>query len=449
MQPTNQFFETARPWKLFFIVAIPGLISMLAMSLYQAFEGAFVGKLLGESAFAAVNIAMPVVMINFSLADLIGVGSSVPISIALGRKDGARANNFFTCSLLMIFGTAAVMGILLYLGAPLFTKLMGAEGHLAELSVRYVRVYALLSPLTTLVFATDNYLRISGFVRGSMFLNIFMSVLTVVFLILTLGVLKMDVEGSALASCLAMMTCAVFALIPFIRKKAILKFVKPKFSLAMIKQIISCGMPVFLNNIAGRVTAILMNASLLSLGGQTGVAAYSVLMYAGGVIEPMLYGMSDSVQPAVGYNWGAGSLERVRDITKCMLKFCGLVSVLCTCAMIFFPELLASLFVSEKDVALMEMSVHAMKIFGLSFLLGWFGFAIQGFFGAIEKPLPATILSVAKALVFPVILIYSLRPVGLDGLWFNPVGTSVLTAVLAVGMVVKTQKTMKRDILKK
>ncbi len=449
MKQSNQFFATARPMRLFLIVALPGLVSMLASSLYQALEGSFVGHLLGETAFAAITIAMPVVFINFALADLIGVGSAVPISVSLGRKDETRANNIFSCSIIMIVLAGIVMGAVIYFTAPFFTSLMKAEGELAELAVRYVRVYALMSPVTTIVFATDNYLRISGFVKGSMFLNIFMSVLTVSLLFVFLGVFKMGVEGSALAACLSMFTCAIIALIPFIAKKSILRFVRPKFSFAMVREIVSCGMPVFLNNIAGRVTAILMNAALIARGGETAVAAYSVLMYAACVIEPMLYGMSDSVQPAIGYNWGAKRLDRVRDITKCSLTVCGLVSILCTAVMLFFPKMLASIFVdAEKDAALMELSVHAMRLFAVSFLVGWFGFAIQGFFGAIEKPLPATALSIARALVFPVILIYALQFMGLDGLWLNYAATSLLTAIMAIVMIVFIQKRMKRDIMR-
>ncbi len=446
MQETNRFFATARPMRLFFMVALPGLVSMLAMSLYQAVEGAFVGQFIGESAFAAVNIAMPVVMINFALADLIGVGSSVPISVSLGRQDHERANNIFTCALLMIFGAGVVMGLTLYFTAPFFVQLMGAEGALADLAAKYVRVYAVMSPVTTVVFATDNYLRISGFVKGSMLLNIFMSLLTVGFLVLFLGVMDRGVEFSALSSCLSMLVCAIIAMIPFVAKKSILRFVRPRFSLSMVREIVVCGTPVFLNNISGRVAAILMNTALLRHGGQTAVASYAVLMYSSGVVEPMLYGMSDSVQPAIGYNWGAKSLDRVRDITKVMLTACGVVSLISTGLMLFFPELLASVFVDAGDTALMEMAVHAMRIFGYAFLVGWFSFAIQGFFAAIEKPLPATIISICKSMVFPVILIFALEPMGLDGLWFNYVGASILSAILAVFLLWRTQKTMKRDI---
>jgi O-antigen/teichoic acid export membrane protein len=88
---TEEMYASMRPWRLFFKVALPGMISMFAMSVYSIIEGIFIGQRLGESAFAAVNIAFPIIMINFSLSDLIGVGSSVPISIALGRKDEKSA----------------------------------------------------------------------------------------------------------------------------------------------------------------------------------------------------------------------------------------------------------------------------------------------------------------------------------------------------------------------
>ena len=72
---TEAMYATMSPWRLFFVVALPGMVSMFAMSVYSIIEGAFIGQRLGEGAFAAVNIAMPLVMINFSLADLIGVGA--------------------------------------------------------------------------------------------------------------------------------------------------------------------------------------------------------------------------------------------------------------------------------------------------------------------------------------------------------------------------------------
>ncbi len=440
MQRSNEFFATANPLKLFFTVAIPGMISMLAASIYSLAEGFFIGNILGEAAFAAVNIAMPVIFINFSLADLVGVGSSAPIAIALGKKDEAQANNIFTSSVIMIFSAAALMGAILYFASPALVSLMGAEGELAEDAISYIRVYALLGPLTTVVFAMDNYLRICGFVKISMFLNILMTALTVLFIYLFLGVFKMNIAGSALATCISMMICALLAFIPFFLKRTVLRFVRPRFSSQMIKQIVACGSPVFLNNISGRVAAIVMNAMLIILGGQTAVAAYAVLMYSGSIVEPILYGMCDSVQPAVGYNWGAGKLSRVRDVSKCSFIACGIVSVSATVLVFIFARPLADIFIQDGNTALLDMSERGLRIFCTAYLFRWLGFAAQGFFSAIEKPLPATVLSVLSACVFPLVFMAALYPLALDGIWLNTTATSLALAIVALIMLISFQK---------
>jgi Na+-driven multidrug efflux pump len=171
MKP-EEMYASMSPWRLFFKVALPGMISMFAMSIYSIVEGIFIGQTLGEAAFAAVNIAFPLVMINFSLSDLIGVGASVPISIALGKDDKETANNVFSCSVIMIFSAAVLMGSIMFFAAEPLSRMMGAEGDLLKTAVRYLRTSAVFGPFATIFFAMDNYLRISGFVKFSMAINI-------------------------------------------------------------------------------------------------------------------------------------------------------------------------------------------------------------------------------------------------------------------------------------
>ena len=436
-------FSKTPPLKLFFLASIPGAISMLASALYQTIDGVFVGQFLGETAFAALNLAMPFVIINFSLADLIGVGSSVPISISLGKKQGKEANNIFTCSCLMIIGAGILIGAVLFFAAPLLIELMGAEGDFANLAVQYMRVYALCSPVTTIIFAVDNYLRICGFIRGSMIMNISMSLLSGVLEFLFLGVLHWGIWAAALATCSGMFVCAIFAFIPFFRGRALLRFCKPRFHGSMVRQIIACGSPNFLNNIAGRITSILMNAILVRMGGETAVSVYGILMFADGFIQPLLYGMCDSLQPAVGYNWGAKKLSRVRAIEKCCFIASGIVSLLAVAVIAVFPEQITKLFVADAGQEVLSISVGALQLFCLTYITRWFSFATQSYMLAIEKPLPASLISVSTALVFPVILIGILWPLGLTGIWLNFAGTAVLAAILSAIILIKLRRELR------
>lgn len=445
-------YATMNPWKLFFVVALPGMVSMLAMSIYGVVEGAFIGQLLGEGAFAAVNIAFPLVMINFSVADLIGVGSSAPISIALGRGDRKTANNLFSCSVAMIFAASVIMGSVMYFAAEPMSRLMGADDVLLDTSVRYLRTYALCSPLSTIFFAMDNYLRISGYIKTSMAINIGSNIATIGLLSVFLLVLDMDVVGSALAMCISMCLCSLIAMIPFLRRKTLLQFVKPRFNKAMFKEIAACGSPVFLSNISGRLTAILINVSLMTIGfqvlgeggGTTAVATYAVLMYAGEIGQPLLYGISDSLSPAIGYNYGAEKYDRVKKLAKCVFIGTCTVSFVCAVLLFFFAGPVVSIFANADDVRLVELSVHALKLFSFAYLFRWVAMAAQSFLSAIEKPMQATILAVAVALIFPAILLGALWGLKLDGIWLNMVGTSILAGILAVILLMRIAREIKR-----
>ena len=141
---SKTLFAKTPPVKLFFYGGRPGSGQYAGVSSLSDGGWHFCGTDPGRAAFAALNLAMPFVIINFSLADLIGVGSSVPISINLGRKEEKKANNIFTAACLLILLAGILMGAVLYAAAPLLIRLMGAEGELAKFAVQYLRVYALL-----------------------------------------------------------------------------------------------------------------------------------------------------------------------------------------------------------------------------------------------------------------------------------------------------------------
>lgn len=200
------------------------------------------------------------------------------------------------------------------------------------------------------------------------------------------------------------------------------------------------GLPTFLSNIAGRLTSIVLNMVLIFQGGEEAVAIYGILMYVGDIVQMILYGICDSLQPAIGYNWGAGFKNRVKAIAKYCFTGSALVSIFSAAMMFAFPENAAALFVSSGDGHMIAASGGAVMIFSLTFLTRWIGFAAQSFLVAINQPLPATVLSVANALVIPLILIALLWPLKLMGIWMNFPLTSLVIAVLSVILLLRVGK---------
>lgn len=437
MSSKNLYLNT-KPSTLFWKAAVPGGISMLSSSLYTVFDAIFIGKFIGTTAFAALGLAMPLIVINHALAELVGVGSSVPISIFLGRREDQKANNYFTCSILLIMMTGFISGSLVYFSAPWFMQLMGAKGELLKLSIQYARVYAMFSPVSPLIFAVDNYLRISGKVKTSMILNIFMSCLTVVLELLLIIIIPMGVIGASLGSCFSMVICGMIAISFFVPGKLQLKFVKPKFSKGMLTQIYKNGAAPFLTNISGRLFYIVMNALLLRFGGAAGVAVYGVIMTLVGIIEQLMYGVVDSLQPALGYNYGARQIGRVKRIQKYALLAAATISVVGAVILFLFPGQLSVPFL--EDLKILDLAIFAVRISSTAYLFRWFTVATQGFFMALEKPVFAMLVAGASACLFPLALVPILIPLELTGLWLNYPFAAMLTAVLAFIAVLKTKK---------
>jgi Na+-driven multidrug efflux pump len=220
----------------------------------------------------------------------------------------------------------------------------------------------------------------------------------------------------------------------------------------MFKEIAACGSPVFLNNISGRITSILMNISLMTLGvkvwgengGTTAVAVYAVLMYSSDLCWPLLYGISDSLSPALGFNWGAANYDRVKKIVRCGFVGTAVIGLVSTSVLFFFPGTIASLFVKAEEIHLLGIATHAIKLFCLAYIFRWVGVVTQGFLSAIEKPALATVMSVSIALIFPVLMLGALWNMGLDGIWLNFFGANALLAVLAVVLLCIVGKEIKK-----
>lgn len=427
---SHSLYLNTKPSKLFMKAAIPGGISMLASSLYTVFESIFVGKFLGTTAFAALGLALPVVIMNFALAELVGVGSSVPISIFLGQKEDEKANKYFTCSIILIMITGFISGLLIFFGAPALMRLIGANGKLLDMAIKYVRIYALFSPISPLMFALDNYLRISGRMKTSMSLNILFSVLTIGLELLLILVIPMGIVGAALGTSIAMLTCVTIGISMFIPGKLQLKFVKPQFTKELFGQIYKNGIAPFLTNISGRLFSIIMNVMLLKFGGEAGVAIYAVIMTLSGIVEQLLYGVVDSLQPTIGYNYGAERFDRVKKIEKYIFTTAATISVVSGVIMFAFPGAIATPFL--EDLLLLDMAILAIKISSFTYLIKWLGTAVQCFFMALERPLQAMMISLVSAFVFPLILIPILLPLELTGLWCNYPLAAFLTAVLSI-----------------
>ena len=417
MTSSKEFFIDTKPSRLFFKASIPGAVGMIASNIYFSLEMLLIGRLIGQSAFAAGNLALPLILINFALADMIAVGSAVRIAIRLGEGRNDEANKVFTTAVFTAVILSALTSFVLIAAAPLLFSLMGASSHLLDDAVLYLRVYSVFTPLTCLVFVFDNYLRICGKVRFSMVMNLVMSFLCLFF--------------EFLGTSLGMSITCIICILPFLKGNLALRFVRLKPSISILRDLFAQGFPSFLNNISAKITSILMNSLLLRWGGDIAVSIYGVFMNIDGIIVPGMYGVFDSLQPAIGYNWGAERKDRVRKIALYCVIAIALMCLAFTLLLELFPGQIFSLFL-ESDEAGLSLAVHAISIMGLTYIVRWISYACQSFSSAVGKNREATVLSLCNALVFPLLMMFVLQNFQLEGIWFVTPSAALLTAITAV-----------------
>lgn len=431
-QDQHRIFRVLAPTKLFFTCAIPSMISMAVTSLYVIADGIFVGRYIGSQALAAVNLVMPFIMMSFALSDMVAVGSSVQISIRLGEGENIQASRIFSFACCLILALSLIVGAGAWVFADDLVRLMGAQQDVADLAVQYMRVYALFSPLIMIFFAVDNYLRICGKVRYSMGMNIAISLGNIALDWLFIVHFGWGIASAALASCIALASGTLICFLPFFRGKMILRFVRPKVKPAMAGNIMANGSSEFFANISGSVYMAIVNAVLLHIAGFQAVAAFSIVLYVDSIVKSMLFGMADSLQPAISYNFGAGDMKRVFALERRVLGAGMTLSLVVLLFMLFSGSTVVSWFIVENDPMLLEMSVRATKLFALSYLVCWFGIATGSFYTALNKPMFSIFVAMGQTLIFPVICLLLLPQIwGLDGVWITAFFASMIVAILS------------------
>ena len=446
----SEIFSRLSPAQLFVRCAVPSMVTMAFGSLYQIADGLFVGRFIGEDALAAINLIMPVFMIVFALSNMIASGASVRISILLGSGKREEASAVFSFSIKMTIIISCVLGVLGLMFSEQFVRAIapGASEQAVAYGVTYTKVYSAFAPLLLVYYATDNYMRLCGKSTASMWVNILTQTLNVVLDTIMIACLGKGVMAAAFTSCISIALGSVYTLWIFRGRRMDIYYTKQNISARSFFRIIFNGSSEFFSNIAESIMSLILNFFLLKYGGTTAVAAFSVVMYIDGVFGMFMFGMCDSLQPAISYCHGAGLRSRVRSLFRHILCWSIALSAVSMLFMIFAGPHLARIFVKPGDTELLAVSIAAMKLFSLSYLTGWVDACFSSYLTALERPGRSLIASLFGALIFPVTALFILTPkLQLTGIWIMPTVAGTASAILTVILVLTMKRPRRRDIL--
>lgn len=422
--------------------SLPTIGMMIFSSIYGVVDGFFVSNFAGKTDFAALNYIFPVIMILGTVGFMFGTGGSAVIAKTLGEGEHRRAEEQFS---LLVLSSVIIGGVLAALGVALMrpiAMLLGAQGLMLERCVLYGRIVVSALPAFVLQMEFQSFFVTAERPKMGFVSTIVAGCLNMLLDFLFVGVFGWGLAGAASATALSQLSGGLFPLVYFMRDRgALLHFVRPRFDGRVIWRACTNGSSEFMSNIAMSLVSILYNAQLYRYAGENGVSVYGVIMYVGMIFMAIFIGYVIGIAPIVGYHDGAKNVGELQSLFSKSLVIVGLSSLSMTLASELLAYPFSYLFVGY-DTVLLDMTVHAFRIFSLSFL--FIGYAIFGssFFTALNDGVTSAIIAFLRTLVFQTAAVLLLPLwLELDGIWYSLIVAEMMAVLIsAIFLVVKRKK---------
>lgn len=426
--------ETGSIGRLLWTYSLPAVVGTLVMSLYNVIDRIFIGQGVGTEAIAGLAITFPVMNVSAALGVLIGAGAAARVSIMLGARDREGAQLVLGNSLTLILINATIY---LSLFAIFLDDILAAFGA-SPASLPYARDFMqwILPGMLVMnvTFSFNNVMRASGYPVKAMITMFIGAGMNVILAPIFIFLFDMGIKGAAIATDISMTCSMVFVMAHFFQKKSTLRFHRGTFGLRwpIVLGIIGIGAAPSLVNLAGSAINVIINKTLILHGGDHAVAAAGITTTYTSLLVMIVIGICQGMQPIIGYNYGAGRLDRLK---RTFWLATGAGSVVCTVGCVLglsFPALISRAF--TVDTKLISVTSNAFSLMLWAFWMVGFQVVATTFFQSIGKVGKSIFLSLTRQVIFLIpLLLWLPRLWQLDGVWLSfPISDTCATIVTVI-----------------
>ncbi len=432
MKDNRYLFEEAPVSKAVATMAVPTIISMLVVVIYNMADTFFIGQTNDAMQVAAVSLATPVFMVFMALGNLFGIGGSSAISRALGEKNLERARHLSSFCCYGSLGLGAIMMALSLIGMNGILKMIGASENTFQYAKEYLTYISFGAPFIMFSTAFGNILRGEGAAKESMIGNMIGTVVNIILDPVMILFLGWGVMGAAVATVIGNIAASLFYLSHFLKKKSSLSIRLRDFSMKdqIAAAVMAIGVPASLNNILMSCANIILN-NVLARYGDTPVAAMGVAMKANMLVVLLQIGLCTGIQPLIGYNYGSRNVKRLKKVFR-FTGFCAVVmGTALTVLMVVAREAVIRAFINDAQVIDYGIRmVIALQISGP--VIGILFLCINTIQG-MGKALPSLILTVCRQGLIFIPMVFLLNALfQLDGVVYAQATADFLAIVLAL-----------------
>ncbi len=414
----------------------PAMGGLFVTYLYNVVDGIFVGQGVGSAALGAVNIGVPFITFAVAIAAMFPMGGGTVIAIRMGRADKEGANHAFMTAFLL---TMLASLLLTLIGMAFSRQIVDLSGGrtlshtMRDMAADYLFYYCAFSVPMLMSTCLSVFVRNDGSPTLS-FVGMCVGAGANIFLDwLFIFPMKMGVVGAAVASGLGQVFSVAVLLSHFVRKRGSLRFQRFPVSGALVGKICKRGVPEAASQLTTPVTALCYNLMLAKLVGDIGVSTFSVLSFIYSLVNAILSGTAQGLQPLWGLCYGERDTDGMNLYFRWGIRINAILSVVIYGLLFLFAEPAIRIF--NRDPELVQNASAALSLFGLSFIPMALNLIYTAFLYSTKRTLQADAISLSRGVVLKAAAIFCIPVLlGIDVIWLAPFAAELLTLVLALAL---------------
>lgn len=423
-------------WKNLCWYIFPAMGGLFVTYLYNVVDGIFVGQGVGSAALGAVNIGVPFITFAVAVAAMFPMGGGTVVAIRMGREDREGANHAFMTAFLL---TLLASLLLTLIGMAFSRQIVDLSGGrtlshtMRDMAADYLFYYCAFSVPMLMSTCLSVFVRNDGSPTLS-FVGMCVGAGANIFLDwLFIFPMKMGVIGAAIASGLGQVFSVAVLLSHFVRKRGSLRFQRFPVSGALVGKICKRGVPEAASQLTTPVTALCYNLMLAKLVGDIGVSTFSVLSFIYSLVNAILSGTAQGLQPLWGLCYGERDTDGMNLYFRWGIRINAILSVVIYGLLFLFAEPAIRIF--NRDPELVQNASAALSLFGLSFIPMALNLIYTAFLYSTKRTLQADAISLSRGVVLKAAAIFCMPVLfGIDVIWLAPFAAELLTLVLALAL---------------
>ncbi len=421
--------------------SLPTMCMMVFSSIYGVVDGLFVSNFVGKTAFAAINMVMPALMILSGFGTMFGTGGTALVAKTLGEKNEVLANRYFS----MMVEVAIIIGVIItvvgFIFMPEIVAALGTSEVLTEDAITYGRTIIVFMIAFELQYIFQSFMTAAEKPKLGLRITLAAGISNMVLDGLFIGIFRWGVIGAAVATGISAIIGGILPLLYFwAPNDSLLRFEPTPIKFPAVWQAAFNGLSELMTSVASSIVSMAYNIQLIKYAGEDGVAAYGVIMYVQFIFISMLFGYSMGISPIISYHYGAQNRLELNNLLKRSMKLEYLGGILMFIVAQILARPISRIFVGY-DAQLLELTVGAFRIFLFAFILAGGNILASAFFTALNNGLISAIISGLRSLVFELAAVLILPLIlGINGIWSAVAVAEVAAFIVSWGFLLTQNK---------